>query len=608
MRGLPLVFSLYLLSLVTPFSSAYTWPSPQYDTLEALLYEGRRSDGSSLSSLVHPCRKRTGTLASVPAEWLRFAFHDMATHNVDNGMGGLDGSIAYELDRAENFGLGFNQTLSDFEAYPNKLVSRADIFAIGAIMAVNTCGGPILPFRGGRIDAWSAGGTGTPEPQQDLPTLTESFRKQGYSQSEMIKLVACGHTMGGVRSADFPQLVAPDPNSIYPVIKNFDTTTEKFDNAVVTEYLNGSTQNLLVVSANQTMDSDLRVFQSDNNSTIRSMADNTVFQSECQSILTRMIDTVPASVTLTDEITLLPAKVTYAQLTFEKNQFIFKTNFRLTQAINATANANRNVTLFWCDRYGDNQNCAHKTSTALPVNKVADDPGVSPVTQTLGYYFLNYNFVIPINTNTSIAKFWFEVDEHDGSKVTTYNNGGSNYVIDQDQVLFVPMSSHMSIVPNTTATQTYTNRVGDGNTRHYSLVIAVRDGTNPSRVYVDGTDVAVQGFPFPVNLQVDFTLNSSIPALAGYSFYTGTADSAGVQLSMDVHAVTSSQTYTQTFQQTLLLDNTPYVKPGTTTTTASKSAAGRMAVPLMGIDLWNTLLVLPGVFFYLNGNLLDLVL
>jgi len=47
----------------------------------------------------------------------------------------------------------------------------------------------------------------------------------------MIKLTACGHTMGGVRSDDFPQLVAPNPASTAPVIVNFDTTTQ-FDNKV----------------------------------------------------------------------------------------------------------------------------------------------------------------------------------------------------------------------------------------------------------------------------------------------------------------------------------------------------------------------------------------
>lgn len=70
-----IAFTLLLLplqSLLTSAAAAYTWPSPQYDALERLLFEGRRSDGSNLASIVHPCRKRTGTLASIGAEWLRF--------------------------------------------------------------------------------------------------------------------------------------------------------------------------------------------------------------------------------------------------------------------------------------------------------------------------------------------------------------------------------------------------------------------------------------------------------------------------------------------------------------------------------------------------------
>jgi hypothetical protein len=184
-------------------------------------------------------------------------------------------------------------------------------------------------LRGGRVDSWQAGATGTPEPQQDLATFTEQFRKQGFTQTEMIKLVACGHTMGGVRSSDFPELVPPNPASTEPVIVDFDTTMA-FDNEIVTEYLDGSTQNVLVVTSNKTMASDLRVFEADNNATMKGLADKTVFQSECKDILSRMLDTVQTGVTLTDEITLLPAKVAAAQLTFEKNQLVFKSTFRVS--------------------------------------------------------------------------------------------------------------------------------------------------------------------------------------------------------------------------------------------------------------------------------------
>lgn len=59
------------------------------------------------------------------------------------------------------------------------------------------------------------------------------------------------------------------------------------------------------------------------------LADKTVFQSECKDVLGRMLEVVPKGVTFSDEITLLPAKVTAAQLTFEQNQMVFKTNFRV---------------------------------------------------------------------------------------------------------------------------------------------------------------------------------------------------------------------------------------------------------------------------------------
>ena len=100
---------------------------------------------------------------------------------------------------------------------------------------MSTCGGPIIPFKGGRIDAWTAGNIGTPEPQQDISTLTQSFSNQGFTQPEMIKLVACGHTLGGVRSSDFPALVPPNPNSSAPVIDDFDGTMQ-FDNLVLVAF------------------------------------------------------------------------------------------------------------------------------------------------------------------------------------------------------------------------------------------------------------------------------------------------------------------------------------------------------------------------------------
>lgn len=90
----------------------------------------------------------------------------------------------------------------------------------------------MLAFRGGRQDALSAGPAGVPEPHQDLNSHIESFRRQGFTQSEMIGLVACGHTIGGVRSQDFPEIVPPtNPDVLEGVFDLFDTTRD-FDNKV----------------------------------------------------------------------------------------------------------------------------------------------------------------------------------------------------------------------------------------------------------------------------------------------------------------------------------------------------------------------------------------
>lgn len=52
------------------------------------------------------------------------------------------------------------------------------------------------------------------------------FRRQGFSQTEMITLVACGHTIGGVRNTDFPHIVSPKGDSEKPTLENFDPSPQ----------------------------------------------------------------------------------------------------------------------------------------------------------------------------------------------------------------------------------------------------------------------------------------------------------------------------------------------------------------------------------------------
>lgn len=94
------------------------------------------------------------------------------------------------------------------------------------------------------------------------------------------------------------------------------------------------------------------------------------------------------------------------------------------------------------------------------------------MTRRQGYNFVNYNFVVPVDGSQSISKFWFEVDEKDGKPATVYNNGGNGYVVEQDQVIFVPTLSRADA-------RAITKRGGFSGsnetfTKTYTIVAAVR--------------------------------------------------------------------------------------------------------------------------------------
>src|SRR3569833_3077867 len=85
------------------------WPDPVIDEIEDLVFE----PASILAFGVASCEKKP--FPSSPSsgrtnaqEWVRTAYHDMATADVQAGTGGIDASIAFEasLNRPENVGSG----------------------------------------------------------------------------------------------------------------------------------------------------------------------------------------------------------------------------------------------------------------------------------------------------------------------------------------------------------------------------------------------------------------------------------------------------------------------------------------------------------------------
>ena len=345
-----------------------TWPS-SIDEVEDIMFLNTGYNGRGFADDVTPCSfsaNGPGRIAS--AEWIRTAFHDMATGNVFTGLGGLDASLIFELG-GDNIGAAFATTLTTFVPFLSSRSSMADIIALGVYAAVRSCGGPVVPIRAGRVDATAAGPPGVPLPQNSLFTFENQFARMGFNTTEMIAATVCGHTVGGVHAVNFPQIVPPgtSPNDYHL----FDSTTV-FDTKIATEYFGNATDPLNVGPAKAVgMDSDAKVFAADDSVTIKAMTNPAVFASMCSTVLQKMIDLVPSGTVLTDPIVPYDIKPGAIQLTLvnggSKITFAGEIRVRTTKR---SANQITSVKLVYKDRTGGS-NCGKCTINATPKGTAA---------------------------------------------------------------------------------------------------------------------------------------------------------------------------------------------------------------------------------------------
>ncbi|KAI6262557.1 hypothetical protein MCOR07_003302 [Pyricularia oryzae] len=434
-------------------STEYTWPSP-HDELEDILSLQSGLYARNFVAGVTPCLQGGNVKGRQnAAEWIRTAFHDMITHSADNdgpSTGGLDGSIWFELDRPANSGLAFNNTFNFFSNLYSSRASAADLLAMSVIVSHSACGGPNIPripFRAGRIDASEAGPTGVPEAFTPLGETVAQFQKAGVSEKEMIQLVACGHTLGGVHSNNHPQIV-PDDSSIWnDTVETFDQTPHSFDNHIATEYMQGVTRNPLVMGRNDTLNSDKRIFSSDGNKTISELASQpSTFDEVCANVFRKMIDTVPANVELSKPIEAIEVKPYIIDLSVDNDgnlQFAGRIRVRTTGGRDEKSLV---VTLTLTDRHGE-------TFTSLEAAYSGNATGL------YGETFAWYEYRTTLNGRRGISKFDVRLVDADGT-VQVHNNGGRGFRVD-DSVVYQRAASCVS-------------RSSSGGFRNVTITAAVR--------------------------------------------------------------------------------------------------------------------------------------
>ncbi|KAH7101481.1 heme peroxidase [Auriculariales sp. MPI-PUGE-AT-0066] len=429
--------------------SAYQWPNPKLDVLEGMRWDQLGYNSFETALFVTPCDRYTfpsdkgvKNVRTNAADWLRTAYHDMATHNVETGVGGLDASIRFwqEQARPENPGNGFNNSVGFIAGGLNRYFSLSDGLALLAVVAVENCGGLSMSYRGGRIDALEPNDAGVPEPDQDIDSHTAAFARQGFNQTEMIGLVACGHTFGSVQSSNFPDVVAV--NETDPKVDTgatFDDSIATFDHHVAVEYVRGTTKNPLVVGLNVTKNSDARIFASDKNATMQGFAQNAGhFQRTCKSLLERMIDTVPKGVELTEVIRPLPVKPYQVKLTY-MNDGIIKLSGEV-RFFNATANPQRAVTLAWKDSVPD---ASEISTVTLPHTDKMVSTALAGRVQSQWYG--NQTFLAMLDASRGFGEFWFEVSEGDGAEPRAKNQDGRGFRLPTDKVMIAEGTCHYTV-------------------------------------------------------------------------------------------------------------------------------------------------------------------
>ncbi|KAI0517284.1 heme peroxidase [Xylaria bambusicola] len=316
-------------ALIRNAAAMFYYPNAQISQIEHILVDNWGAYASNFSSAITPCDRyvtQIGDAAvksgrTTSAQWLRVLFHDFANSHVEEGLGGIDASIGFETYREENKGSAFNDSFTFWRPFVNEFIPMADLLAMGTVMSVGLCGnGTKIPFRPGRVDASSEDpNTGVPEPGTSLEETLRQFELNGFNQEDAIALTACGHTLGSTHHRGFPEVsdnsTLSENNTNGGI--NFDSSRGIFDPLVVQEYIDGTGQRggPLVTSFNESSRSDLRLFESDGNATMKALyAQGEGFIGTCVDLLSRVINTVPAGVVLQDAVkpmAIKPVNVTW---------------------------------------------------------------------------------------------------------------------------------------------------------------------------------------------------------------------------------------------------------------------------------------------------------
>jgi len=139
--------------------------------------------------------------------FVRLAWHSSGTYDKLTRTGGSGkGTIRFKEELQHEANAGLDKAVSKLEVIKQKYpqVSYADIYTLAGAVSVEAMGGPVIPWRGGRVDSMDPKDV-TPDgrlPDADkgseketLGHLRQVFRRMGFSDKELVALSGA-HSLG----------------------------------------------------------------------------------------------------------------------------------------------------------------------------------------------------------------------------------------------------------------------------------------------------------------------------------------------------------------------------------------------------------------------------
>jgi len=247
-------------------------------------------------------------------------------------------------------------------------------------------------------------------------------------------------------------------------------------------------------------------------------------------LLQRMINTVPSAVNLTDPITEPFQYVINDPLfSYQNGTFNMITALRVV-----SPSASATVTLLWADQQGGSfcpsTGCSKQSSSTQPVF-------FTVFGEAQGFTASRYLFNATINSTSSISKFWFEINNNDGSDPVVVDNGGSGFVIEQDPSL--------SLFVDAMRSELIFSENSGGFIAFLKVVVAVLGdaaSASASMTAFSPFSTAISPPFTPTTTSINLELDETNPPEGGFTFFTANSSISGSFLDLTANVGSTSFT------------------------------------------------------------------